>query len=186
MRAYEQTIADVNAAEVARWPRGAAFAVHPSMQAITLEVIMRAVFGVSDPARLDALRESLVAVLTESGSPAAIGLLIDPVRRLPRFRRFLANVTRADELLYAEIAERRADPDLSERADILSMMVAAEFDDGSQMSDAELRDQLMTLLLAGHETTATALAFTLHLLGCHPEVQQRVRAEAERVLGADE
>ena len=179
MRAYEQAIAELTAAEVARWPRGKAFAIHSSMQAITLEVILRAVFGVTDPARLKALRESLMALLAESGSPAAIGLLLDPVRRLPRYRRFARHSARADELLYAEIAERRADPALSEREDILSMLVTAEFDDGTRMDDRELRDQLMTLLLAGHETTATALAWTIDLLLHTPPVLERLLAELE-------
>jgi cytochrome P450 len=177
MRAYEQTIVEVTAAEVARWPRGTPFAVHPSMQAITLEVIMRAVFGISDPARLDALRESLVALLAESASPTAVGLLIPPVRRLRRYRDFERHSARADELLYDEIAERRADPELGNRDDILSMLVAAEFDDGSRMSDRELRDQLMTLLLAGHETTATALAWTLDLLLHTPAAHDRLLDE---------
>jgi cytochrome P450 len=179
MRAYEQTIADVTTAEIERWPHGEAFPVHPSMQAITLEVIMRAVFGVTDAERLAVLRESLVTLLAESGSPTAIGLLIDPLRRLPRYRRFLRQAERTDEVLYAEIAERRADPELGEREDILSMLVAAEFDDGSRMSDRELRDQLMTLLLAGHETTATALAWTLDLLLHTPPTLERLTAEVD-------
>jgi cytochrome P450 len=179
MRAYEQTIADVTVADVAGWPRGSAFAIHPRMQAITLEVIMRAVFGISDPQRLDALRESLVAVLAESGSPSAIGLLFDPLRRLPHYRRFAGHAARADELLHAEIGERRADPRLDEREDILSLLVAAEFDDGSRMSDRELRDQLLTLLLAGHETTATALAWTVDLLLHAPRTLERLLAELE-------
>ena len=179
MRAYERTIADVTAAEVARWPRGTPFAIHPSMQAITLEVIIRAVFGVTDPSRLDALRESLVEVLAESGSPAAIGLLIDPLRRLPRYRRFLRHAERTDDALYAEISERRDDPDLESRDDILSMLVGAEFEDGSRMSDRELRDQLMTLLLAGHETTATALAWTVDLLLHSPPALERLLSELD-------
>jgi cytochrome P450 len=179
MRAYEQTIADVTAAEIERWPHGEPFPVHPSMQAITLEVIMRAVFGVTDPQRLAVLRESLVTLLAESGSPTAFGLLIDPLRRLPRYRRFLRQAERTDEVLYAEIAERRADQRLGEREDILSMLVAAEFDDGSRMSDRELRDQLMTLLLAGHETTATALAWTIDLLLHTPPTLERLTAEID-------
>jgi cytochrome P450 len=179
MRAYEQTIADVTAAEIERWPQGEPFPAHPSMQAITLEVIMRAVFGVTDPQRLAVLRESLVTLLAESGSPTAFGLLIDPLRRLPRYRRFLRQAERTDEVLYAEIAERRGDPGLGEREDILSMLVAAEFDDGSRMSDRELRDQLMTLLLAGHETTATALAWTIDLLLHTPPTLERLLAEIE-------
>ena len=81
-----------------------------------------------------------------------------------------------DELLAAEVAERRADPDLESREDILSMLVAARFEDGEPMSDAELRDQLMTLLLAGHETTATALAWTFDLLLRHPAALERLRS----------
>jgi cytochrome P450 family 135 len=179
MRAYESTIAEVSAAEIARWPLGEPFALHPSMQEITLEVIMRAVFGVSDPERRDALREGLVALLAESASPWAIGLTIPPLRRLPRYRRFAAHAARNDELLAAEIAERRADADLAEREDILSMLVAAEFEDGSRMTDAELRDQLLTLLLAGHETTATALAWSFDLVLHSPAALERLLGELD-------
>jgi cytochrome P450 len=179
MRAYEQTIAEVTEAELASWPAGEPFALHPSMQAITLEVIMRAVFGVSDPARRDALREGLAAVLAESASPAAIGLTVGALRRLPRYRRFARYTERVDRLLAQEVAERRRDPELGSREDILSMLVAAEFDDGSRMGDVELRDQLMTLLLAGHETTATALAWSLDLLLHSPPVLERLLEEPE-------
>jgi cytochrome P450 family 135 len=164
MRAYESLIADVTAEEIASWPSGTPFAIHPHMQAITLDVIMRAVFGVTDEARLDELRRNLVAVLAESASPSALGLVIPATRRLPHYREFERTVARTDELLASEISDRRADPKLGEREDILSMLIAARFDDGSQMSDSELRDQLMTLLLAGHETTATGLAWTFDLL----------------------
>jgi len=179
MRAYESLIAEVTAQEVARWPLDTAFALHPGMQAITLEVIMRAVFGVTDPARRDALREGLVAVLAESASPAAVGLIVPAVRQLPHYRRFARRVARTDELLATEITERRDDPGLHERDDILSMLIAAEFDDGTRMDDGELRDQLMTLLLAGHETTATGLAWTLDLLLHSPETLERLLAEID-------
>src|SRR5688500_11494708 len=170
MREYESLIAGVTAEEIARWPRGEAFAIHPRMQSITLEVIMRAVFGVTDEARRDELRESLVAILAESASPSALGLVFPLTRNLPHYRDFERTVQRTDELLASEIAERRADSDIGERDDILSMLIAARFEDGSQMSDGELRDQLMTLLLAGHETTATGLAWTFDLLLRHPHV----------------
>ncbi len=179
MRAYEETIEAATEVAVAEWPREQPFAVHPSMQAITLEVIMRAVFGVSDPGRREALRDGLVAVLSESASPAALGLTMPGIRRLPHYRRFARKVARTDAVLADEIAERRADPELAERDDILSMLVAAEFDDGSKMSDTELRDQLMTLLLAGHETTATALAWTLDLLLHSPPALERTLAELD-------
>ena len=184
MRAYERGITQVAAAEIATWPTGTEFPLHPSMQAITLEVIMRAVFGVTDPARRDALRDGLIAVLGESASPAAFGLTMPVVKELPHYRRFAAKVARTDELLAAEIAERRADPELESREDILSMLVSATFDDGSKMSDAELRDQLLTLLLAGHETTATALAWTFDLLLHTPPTLDRLVAELDADEGA--
>jgi cytochrome P450 len=179
MRAYEQLIADVTAAEAASWPQGTPFGLHPSMQAITLEVIMRAVFGVTDASRRDALREGLISILAESASPQAMGLVMPGVRRLPHYRDFASRVADTDRLLATEIAERRDDPDLAEREDILSMLIAAEFDDGSRMDDTELRDQLMTLLLAGHETTATGLAWTFDLLLHTPDVMQRLLAELD-------
>ncbi len=179
MRAYESTIAEVAAAEIASWPTGTPFPVHASMQAITLEVIMRAVFGVTDPERRESMRDGLLAVLTESASPAAFGLTMPLVKELPHYRRFAARVARTDALLAAEIADRRADPELDSRDDILSMLVSAEFDDGSKMSDSELRDQLLTLLLAGHETTATALAWAFDLLLHTPPTLERLVAELE-------
>ena len=179
MRAYEALIAEVTSEEVAGWPTGEQFALHPHMQAITLEVIMRAVFGVSDEGRRDELRRNLVAILAESASPAAIGLVFGASRRLPHYRRFDQTVARTDELLASEIAERRADPGLEEREDILSMLIAARFDDGSEMSDGELRDQLMTLLLAGHETTATGLAWAFDLLLHTPGTLERLAESLE-------
>jgi cytochrome P450 len=179
MRAYESAIAEVAAVEIASWPTGTPFPVHPSMQAITLDVIMRAVFGVTDPERREGMRDGLLAVLSESASPAAFGLTMPLVKELPHYRRFAARVARTDALLAAEIADRRADPELDSRDDILSMLVSAEFDDGSKMSDSELRDQLLTLLLAGHETTATALAWTFDLLLHTPPTLERLVAELD-------
>jgi cytochrome P450 len=148
------------------------------MQAITLEVILRAVFGVEDDDRRAELSAALVAILAATASPGAVGLIVPGLRLLlPPYRRLAALNDRIDQLLAAEIAERRADPRLSERSDILSMLVGAEFDDGSCMEDSELRDQLMTLLLAGHETTATALAWTFDLLLHRPDALRRLTEE---------
>jgi cytochrome P450 len=179
MRAYESMIAEVTEAAIADWPVGTPFPLHPTMQAITLEVIMRAVFGVTDAVRRDELREGLVAILTESASPAAMGLVMPGVRRLPHYREFASRVARTDELLATEIDERRRDPELARREDILSMLIEARFEDGTRMDDGELRDQLMTLLLAGHETTATGLAWTFDLLLHSPEALERLLAELE-------
>ena len=182
MRAYEATIAEATEREVASWPLGTSFPLHPRMQAITLEVILRAVFGVEDAARREQLRDSLVSILSTSASPSAVGLTVPGLRRLPPFRRFARLVARTDQLLAAEIAERRADPAVEHREDILSMLLAARFDDGSAMDDRELRDQLMTLLLAGHETTATGLAWTFDQLLRHPLALERLVTE----LGASD
>jgi cytochrome P450 family 135 len=188
MRAYEQVIADATERAAAEWPVGQPFALHPSMQAITLEVILRAVFGITDERRRDELSAALVAILGATATPRAVGFIVPGVRRTPAFRRLDALSERIDELLAAEIAQRRADPGLEDRDDILSMLVAARFDDGSRMEDAELRDQLMTLLLAGHETTATALAWTFDLLFHRPDALTRltdeVRAGEQEYLDA--
>ena len=123
----------------------------------------------------------LANVLTETASPRSqlIALATRRFRGGNAFARFEGQLKEVDELLYAEIAEHRTRPDLAEREDILSMLMLAEFEDGGTMSDKELRDQLMTLLLAGHETTATALAWTFDLLLRHPEPLRRLRDSLE-------
>jgi cytochrome P450 len=177
MRAYEQVMREAAEHEIERWQLGSAFPLHPSMQAITLEVILRAVFGISDATRRDELREHLVEILTLTRSPRMLGFAFRPLSGL--YRRVSGLVRRTDELLAEEIRERRADPALESREDILSLLVAARFEDGTPMTDRELRDQLMTLLTAGHETTATALAWSFDLLFRNPETMERARAEAE-------
>ena len=177
MRAYETVMAQATDREIDSWPVGTEFRLHPSMQSITLEVILSAVFGVEEGTRRNALRTNLIEILATTRSPAAIGLSIDRMRRLPRYRRVTEMLAQADRILFDEIEARRADPNLEERGDILSMLVAARFEDGSEMSDAELRDQLMTLLMAGHETTATGLAWAFDLLFRAPEKLVRLREE---------
>jgi cytochrome P450 family 135 len=179
MRAYEPVIAAAIDAEIESWPVGSAFPIHPRMQAVTLEVIMRAVFGVSDPARLEALRERLGPMLAGLADPQ-IQLKALLARRFGRsdpLQALRRDVEAVDALLYAEIADRRADPELERRDDILAMLVMARFEDGEGLDDRELRDQLVTLLLAGHETTATALAWTFDLLLRNPEALARLRSE---------
>jgi cytochrome P450 len=177
MRAYEQVITDATERAMAAWPLDTPFRLHPSMQAITLEVILRAVFGITDDRRREELSAALVEILAATASPRAVGFVVPGLRSTPLYRRLGALSDRIDELLAAEISERRADPTVDERDDILSMLVAARFDDGSRMEDAELRDQLMTLLLAGHETTATGLAWTFDLLFRNPDAFARLVGE---------
>ena len=182
MRAYESVVREVVASEVERWPKDEPFALHPRMQRVTLEVILRAVFGVTDAARRERLAEHLGRLLADTASGGLqFGVLLsrrlgapDPLKRLEAQRRAI------DALLDVEISERRSDP----RDDILSMLIAARFEDGAPMADAEIRDQLITLLLAGHETTATGLAWTFDLLLRHPKALARLLAEID--AGSDD
>jgi cytochrome P450 family 135 len=179
MRAYESVMAEVAEREVASWTVGRQFSLQESMQTITLEVILRAVFGVEDDHRRRILRRNLVGILAATRSPLAIGMTIGRLRRAPAYRRTGELLAEADEVLLAEIADRRRDGDVSSREDILSLLVGARFEDGSTMDDGELRDQLMTLLMAGHETTATGLAWAFDLLFRSPQKVDRLRAELE-------
>ncbi len=177
MRSYEPIVSEIVDREIDSWPLGGKFAIHPHMQAMTLEVILRVVFGVTEGPRLERLRVLLTKVLEETASPFAqlIGLAARRFGGRGPWARFEAQLQAVDELLYAEIAEHRKREDLEERDDILSQLMLARFEDGEAMSDEDLRDQLMTLLLAGHETTATALAWTFDLLLRHPRELAKLR-----------
>lgn len=177
-------MAEAAAANVAEWPVGVDFPVAQRMSQITLEVILRTVIGASDPARLAALREVMPRVL-RTGPWSTLGLANPQLmRRLP-WRYLRRRIEAADRLLYAEIADRRADPNLAERTDVLAMLVRAADDDGRHMDDRELRDQLMTLLAAGHDTTATALSWAMERLTRHPAVLERAVAAAHAAAAGD-
>jgi cytochrome P450 len=173
MQAYGDLIAQIARHEVASWP-AEELAIRPRMQALTLEVIMRAVFGVRD----ERLRRHVASLLDWTTDPARLLLVIlaGPQRVGPIFQRVRTPV---DDLLTREIARRREAPDLEERDDILSMLLAH-----SGMDDATLRDELITLLVAGHETTATALAWALERLARHPTAWERLRSGDEEYLDA--
>jgi cytochrome P450 len=181
MQAYEDTVRDVAVREIESWPPGGELSLHPRMQAVTLEVILRAVFGVTDEERRERLRE-LLPQLLDSTSSVSLQFRVLLSRRFERMDPlgFLRELSaEIDNLLFAEISERRSDPELDKRLDILSLLAQTRFEDGDGMSDRELRDQLVTLLLAGHETTATALAWTADLLVRHPHVMQRLTDEVD-------
>lgn len=164
-------MAQIAADNVAGWPVGETFACAPKMAEITLEIILRTVIGTSDPDRLAALREVMPRVLSV-GMWETLGLAYQELLRRGPWRGVRDVLAEADELLYAEIADRRVDPDLAVRTDALSMLVRA-----GGMTDRELRDQLMTLLVAGHDTTATGLSWALERLTRHPALLARaVRA----------
>ena len=178
MAAYAPLMAEITAATLARMPRGTPFALHDHLQSITLDVILRAVFGLEAGAGLTELRALLVAMLEPP--PALMAFL--PVRYLDfpgsPYRRFLRRRDAVDGALRAILRARRAAPEPG-RTDILSLLGAARDDHGVAMTEDELRDELMTMLIAGHETTATALSWTFACLLEHPEVLARVVAELD-------
>ena len=169
---------DIAAENIAGWPVGRAFPVAPKTSQITLEVILRTVIGASDPARLAALRDVMPRLLSV-GPWESLAIAQPKLQRHRAWRSLARNIEESDRLLYAEIAERRVDPNLAERTDALAMLIQAGNDGGTAMSDKELRDQLITLLVAGHDTTATGLAWALERLTRHPELLAKAVAAAE-------
>lgn len=182
MTRYEQTMREAAAAELRRWPMGVPVPSAQHMGAITLEVILRAVFGVSERERLEPLREVLGGLLDLTAEDARVVLVAlgDPQRlvddRLAAFREVLDHT---DRLVLAEIARRRRQPDVERREDVMSLLLQARHEDGSPISDAELRDELVTLLVAGHETTAATLAWALERLVRSPQALERAVADVD-------
>ncbi len=175
---YAELMKTVAAEEIDTWPRGETQLLRPRMQALTLEIILRAVMGVTDSARRDVLRVALRRLLDMLADPKWTTLFLAiGSQRLHYFPPFRERIASVDDLLFAEIAERRS-VDVSERQDILSLLMGATHDDGSPMSDQELRDELLTLLVAGHETTANALAWAGERLARHPAKLARLAKEA--------
>ena len=181
-----ELMAQIAAANVADWPVGRPFAVAPKMSEITLEVILRTVIGASDPARLAALR-AIMPRLLNVGLWASLAIARPELARLRPWRGVARRIEEADRLLYAEIADRRADPRLAERTDVLAMLARATDEHGRTMTDRELRDQLMTLLVAGHDTTATGLSWALERLTRHPAILAKAvqAAQAEDAAGEE-
>ena len=187
---YQTMIADAAEREIARWPVGRPIALAPRMQAITLDVIMAGIFGIegrSQRGTLEhALRRAIREVLRASTIPGAklaewmnIGR-VEPVG----LARLALRVP--DKLIYALIAKRRRAQDISSRNDILSTLIEARTEDGEALTDQELRDELMTLVLAGHETTANHLAWTWERLVRTPAAYERLREESRSDEGGAE
>jgi cytochrome P450 len=178
MREYEDVIVQATRRSMRSWPLGTPMRLDSRTRAITLEVILRAVFGV-EAERMERLRSAIVGLLTPAQLPA---LLLFALRR-PTGERPTGSIGRAldhlDVVIYEELVRRRSQTDLAERTDILSLLLLARDEDGRAMSDGELRDELVTLLLAGHETTATAVAWALERLVRHPDKLARLVAEID-------
>ncbi len=178
MQRYGEIIASITDAEMERWPVGRPFPLRPAMQRITLDVILRAVFGLHDGDQLERLRplvRELVDITRNRG--AMIPWFRRELGGRSPWGRFVATRARADVLLHEIIRQRQTDPDVAERDDVLSMLVQARDENGEAMNVEELRDELMTLLLAGHETTATSLAWCFQLLLLNPRELQALQED---------
>jgi cytochrome P450 len=201
LRGYQQLVAEIARTEVASWTPGETFRSLDRMNALTLEVILRVVFGVTDEERLAELRPRVNR--TVDVSPVVLfGWGYPWLQKVGPWRRTVQNQRELDALMYAEIRERRAAPDLAERSDVLTRLlrVGADGADGTgsgtgdagvgsgerPLDDTELRDQLVTLLLAGHETTATALSWALYELGRDAALRARAQQAADGDQPADD
>jgi cytochrome P450 len=183
-------MAEITRRSVATWPRDAPFALHGFTQDITLQVILRTVFGAEEGPQLTALSDQIKRMLSAGENRLwflpMIYLSTHPEmeQRVP-WRFMLRNRDRTDALLYAQIAARRADAKAGERKDVLSMLLQARDEDGEGLTDQELRDELMTALAAGHETTATSLAWAFERILSHPSIYARLREEVRAIGGVD-
>lgn len=178
LRGYQGLMSTLAEQEVNRWRPGQVFSAHGRMNALTLEIILQVVFGVTDPARLAALRP-LVSRIVSIGPIIMMGWFYPALSRIGPWRRYAGIQGELDAILYAEIAQRRSATDLADRDDVLSRLLCATDGENDRLTDEELRDQLITLLLAGHETTATALAWALHELARRPATLRRAQRAAD-------
>jgi cytochrome P450 len=188
MRAYGQTIREITQQVTNEWNIGKPFNIRASMQEITLRVILRVVFGVDEGPLFQELRQLLTSLLDFMGSPLISTAFFFSFMQKDlgawspwgRIKRLLQQI---DQLIYALIRERRSESGQN-RQDILSLLISARYEDGQSMSDEELRDELMTMLVAGHETTASALTWAFYWLDSLPEVSEKLSEELE-TLGAN-
>jgi cytochrome P450 family 110 len=189
MSSYADTMRTAADNAIASWPIGRRFPIHPQMRAITFETIIRAVFGFHNDAAGAELRASMKKLFELYSSRLGTlfslpAMQIDAGRWSP-WGRAVMLTRQIDSILYAEFARRRKDG-VEGRADVLSMLLAARYEDGNPLPDAVIRDEMYTLMLAGHETTAATMAWVINRLLTNPDVMERARAEVFSVLGGQQ
>jgi cytochrome P450 len=184
MKAYEGLIEEIATAEIGRFPEGREFPVGPAMQRITLRAILRAVFGATGQELAD-LERLLPPWTTLASRMATLPRLQVDLGPLSPWGRMLRLRARVDAILDRLIATAKTDPALTERADVLALLVQATHTDGAPMTNAEIRDQLVTMLAAGHETTAHQLSWAVERLSRHPVALARLVAEVDAGAGHD-
>jgi cytochrome P450 len=186
MHAYAEAMRTITERVASAWRAGEPFPLLPSLQRITLEVIIANVFGLPDGPRRDLFADRLSALMDAAVSPAAIFFFVPALQKdlgpLTPWRRLKAQLDEYEALVYEEIAARRAQPAAERSDDILSLLLEARDEEGQGMPDQEIRDQLATLLAAGHETTASSLAWAFERILGHPEVHERIVAEIDAAV----
>lgn len=189
MRAYGHLICEITREVIGAWHLQTPFSIRPSTAEISLQVILRVVFGIHLGPRYEQLRQRLARLLESITSPLYSSQFFFPVLQQnfgswSPWGSYLQQMQQIDELVYAEIRDRRQQNDPS-RTDVLSLLLSAQDETGAGMTDTELRDQLMTLLLLGHETTASALSWAFYWIHHIPEVKQRLQQELDSADRAD-
>ncbi|MGB3650687.1 MAG: cytochrome P450, partial [Rivularia sp. (in: cyanobacteria)] len=184
MQAYGELICSITEKVFSQLPQDRIFTARDITSEISLSVMLQAVFGLYEGERYQKIKCLIIAMLDMFRSPLAFGFLLFPVLQkdlgiFSPWGNFLQRREQLDKLLYAEINERRSDIDNTNRVDILSLLMSAIDEDGNSMTDQELRDELMTLLLAGYETTATAMAWGLYWVYQKPEVREKLLQELD-------
>ncbi len=188
MRSYGQLICEITQQAMAEWTTGSSFSIHKVMPEITLRIILRVVFGLNPGLRYQQLEKRLTSLLEDITTPLYSSLFFFPPLQQDfgawsPWGAFVRRRAAIDALIYAEITERRLQADTS-RTDILSLLLSARDVDGQPMSDVELRDQLVSLLLLGYETTAAVLAWAFYWIHSSPAVLQNLQSELDS-LGSE-
>lgn len=181
---YRTLVEEVTAQQLDGWPRSGQVRAHVLLNQLTLEVILRVVFGVTDTARLDRVRP-IVARAVDASPLVMIGMAIPALQKFGPWRREARDLAEIAQFLQEEIDSARQDPGLEQRQDLLALLVRASSKDAQGLTDEELRNQLVTLVAAGHETTATAMAWSMLELALHPSVQDRCAEEIADSQGGE-
>ena len=166
---------------IANWHDGEPRDLSRDMTRLTLEIVVKTLFNSDVSKDADHIGQVLTSLVKPFASQATVKWILDNRLPTPGHRKYFNAVSEIDRIVFRIIAERRASG--YDEGDLLSMLLQAQDDDGTRMSDAQLRDEVMTLFLAGHETTALALSWSWYLLASHPEAEQKFHAELDDVLG---
>ncbi|MDX6383142.1 MAG: hypothetical protein QOK48_715 [Blastocatellia bacterium] len=182
---YGQVMVDYAQRLVGKWQGGETRDVHPDMMRLTLEIVVQCLFSADVSTDVDEVGATLKELIKPFAAQATLSWILNNRLPTPTHLRFHKLARKIDNVVYRIISERRSSGQKSgdDKGDLLSMLVAARDEDGSQMTDRQLRDEVMTLFLAGHETTALTLAWSWYLLGTNPEAEKKFHAELDEVLG---